>query len=358
MDFWQNIPRWPVKVVLPMQPLTHHEILGLVEPYSRRGRRLDLASSNRLERRLLFKPVDHAGDMGGNESGTPALREDLRLENPEPDKFLLTRVLTLAGGLQATLEAEGTEPGELLARIEAVAPLSQFRAGPGYRIALSQRAEAGAGGEPEGAAPVRVILKRGEVDVAALRLTLRVPVVKGISGEIEVLAAAGDSIELPEDLLAVLGWDWGRLARARDRWRSNLRLRGLGLERSRDAEGKLEALARHLARTLAEPPNRFHQRLLRQRWGVAFRRSIPLLVCAGLIGGAAVLPQFDIGQDSMVRLLIFHTPPLLLALSFSMRELPRIELPPWPRSSFAPSWRKATPGAEAAPPQTATLSPG
>jgi hypothetical protein len=355
MDFWQNIPRWPVKVVMPMQPLTHHEILGLVEPFSRRGRRLDLAASNRLERRLQFKAVDHAGD----DAGAPPLRENLRLENAEPDKFLLTRVLSLPGGLEATLEAEGPEPGELLARIEAVAPHSQFRAGPGYRIALSQRAEAAAGSEPEGAAP-QLILKRGEVEVAALRLTLKVPVVKGISGEFVVTAATGDSIELPEDLLAVLGWDWGRLERHRagERWRGNLRLRGLGQDRSRDAEGKLEAMARHLAQTLAEPPCRFHQRLLRQRWGVAFRRSIPLLVCAGLIGGAAVLPQFDIGQDSMVRLLIFHTPPLLLALSFSMRELPRIEVPPWPRPSTAPSWRKAPPGAEVAPPQTATLSPG
>jgi hypothetical protein len=353
MNLWQNLPRWPVKTVVPMQPLTHHEILGLVEPFTRRGRRLDLALSNRLERRLLFKPVDHAGDA----AGAPALRENLRLENPEPDRFLLTRVLSLAGGLEATLEAEGPAPGELLARVEAVPPQSQFRAGPGYRIALSQRAEAGTGNVPDGSAPVRVILKRGEVEVAALRLTLRVPVVKGISGEIELLAAAGDSIELPEDLLAVLGWDWDRLVRAQDRWRANLRLRGLGLDRSRDAAAKLETMARHLALTLAEPPRRFHQRLVRQRWSVTLRRSIPLLVCAGLIGAAAALPQFGIGQDSIVRLLIFQSPPLLLGLAFTMRELPRIELPPWPRPSKARTWRK-TAAAEAAAPPGASLDPG
>jgi hypothetical protein len=318
-----------------MPPLTHHEILILVEPFSRRGRRLDLALSNRVERRLMFKPIDHAGDA----AGSSALRESLKLENPEPDKFLLTRVLSLTSGLEATLEAEGPEPGELLERIDAVPPHSQFRAGPGYRIALSQRAEAVTGSVPEGAAPVRPILRRGEVEVAALRLTLRVPAAKGISGEVEVLAGADDSIELPEDLLAVLGWNWDRLVRAGDRWRSNLRLRGLGVERSRDAESELEAVARHLAQTLAEPPCLFHQRLVRQRWGVAFRRSIPLLVCAGMIGAAAAVPAFGIGEESILRLLIYQSPPLLLGLAITMREVPRIELPPWPRPSRATSWR-------------------
>ncbi len=40
-----------------MQPLTHHEIIGIVEPFTRRGRHVDLSASNRLERCLVLKPV-------------------------------------------------------------------------------------------------------------------------------------------------------------------------------------------------------------------------------------------------------------------------------------------------------------
>lgn len=61
-----------------MQPLTHHEIIGIVEPFTRRGRHVDLSASNRLERCLVFKPV-------AIECATPGpagLLETLKLENP------------------------------------------------------------------------------------------------------------------------------------------------------------------------------------------------------------------------------------------------------------------------------------
>ena len=35
-------------------PLTHHEILGLVEAFSRSGRQVDLTASDRAARRLVF----------------------------------------------------------------------------------------------------------------------------------------------------------------------------------------------------------------------------------------------------------------------------------------------------------------
>ena len=70
-------------------PMSHHEILGLVEPYTRRGRHVDLAASDRLERRLAFQPVEHAGQVGE----TSALRENLVLENPWPGMHRLTRLL-------------------------------------------------------------------------------------------------------------------------------------------------------------------------------------------------------------------------------------------------------------------------
>ena len=95
----------------------------------------------------------------------------------------------------------------------------------------------------------------------------------------------------------------------------------------------------HLARTLSDAPRRFHERFAATRWAVAFRRSLPVLTGAGLIALAACLPYFNITQESSIRMLIFNAPPVLLILVFCMREIPRIEIPPLPRASKAPSWR-------------------
>src|SRR3954453_22205961 len=47
-----------------IQPFTHHEILGLIEPFVRSGRHVDLASSDRINRCLMFKPVEHSSEGG------------------------------------------------------------------------------------------------------------------------------------------------------------------------------------------------------------------------------------------------------------------------------------------------------
>ena len=60
------------------RPQTHHEILRLIEPFSRRGRHVDLTASNRIERHLVFRPIVHAGGM----LACAGMREILELENP------------------------------------------------------------------------------------------------------------------------------------------------------------------------------------------------------------------------------------------------------------------------------------
>ena len=327
--------------------LTHHEIIALVEPFTRRARQVDLAASQRLQRRLAFKPVEHPADA----AGTPALRETLWLDNPSAGHYTLTRLLDHPCGLQASLQAEGPEPGALLAQIEAVPAPQQFLAGPGYVIALAQslqrirvpRGQRGAAAAA--AAPPHRVLTHASAQVDGLSLKMRVPAVQNIPAEIEITAAPGDSIELPEDLLAVLGWSWSRLSLARGAWRALLRLRGSNAARSQDAQHKLQRTLAHLARTLAEPPARFHQRLLRQRWAVSARRGIPLAGCVLLIAGAASVGKLNLSPDSVWRMLIFNAPPILLVALFTMRELPRVEIPPLPRASSAPSWRKDAPPA-------------
>ena len=72
----------------------------------------------------------------------------------------------------------------------------------------------------------------------------------GDSGSIELVPSAGYAFELPEDLLAVLGRDWGLLRRRRAGWIGSVRARGKIADRSRQIERKLERLVTHLAATL------------------------------------------------------------------------------------------------------------
>lgn len=315
---------------MPVHPLTHHEILGLIGPFTRHGRHLDLAASDRLARRLVFKPIEHAAPT----VVASALVESLQLEQPEDDTFRLTRTLALPCGLQATLQTDGADPGELLARIDAIPLQRQFLSGAEYVVALSHRLDA----TKAGAAASRMVLTRATARFEGLRLAMKVPAVTGIPADIELEATPGDSVDLPQDLLAVLGWSWARLVRVGRAWTCSLRLRGSGPDRCRDAEAKLERTAQHLAQTLSGPPPRFHDQRVAARWGVVLRRSIPLLVTVSLIGLAAAVPSMGLSENSVLRMVIFQSPPLLLGLVFCMRELPQIEIPPWPRRPSATAW--------------------
>ena len=303
-----------------MQPLTHHQIIGLVEPFTRRGRHVDLGASNRLERRIVFKPIDHAGP--------PPLRDTLELENPYDDYFCLTRRLQREGdALQASLMAEGRDVGELLQRIEAVAPQRQFSVDAGSLTALSFRLDG-----------AKLILTEATTQFGGYSLHTRVPRTKGMAAELELAAPEASAVTLPEDLLAVIGWDWSALRTRKDTWTSKVRLRGKEPRRSAGAEAKLARTVQHLVATLSQPPSAFHERYARARWGAAFRRGIPLLTAVGMIGGVSMLPRAALDDFSPLRLMMFNLPTLLLALAFSMQELPRFEIPPLPRRLDASAW--------------------
>lgn len=319
------------------QPLTHHEIFTLVEPFTRRARHVDLAASDRLERRLLFKPVDHGEDT----AELSGVREILLLENPKPDRFRLTRTLRHPDGSEADLVVEGPDPGDLLDRIESIDPKRHFREKSGYMIARSYRLESAAGGSVDAATtPTRLLLTRGAARVEGLTLTMKAQTGRGMPAELELHAEDGDPIVLPEDMLAVIGWDWRRLNRVKACWKSTLRLRGKEPDRSRDAEVKLTRTVEHLAETLREPPAHYHERLVAARWNVAFRRALPLLIGLGLIFGAPAIQFLELSEGSLIRMLIFHSPPLLMVLFFSMKEMPRIEIPPFPKPLTASAWRE------------------
>jgi hypothetical protein len=326
--------------IVAAPPLTHHEILGFVEPFARCGRRVDLAASNRVDRKLVFAPVEVAAEL----PSSPPLRETLELDCRDSASFRLTRTLTRADGLLATLQASGPQAGALLAQIDAVPPAQQFQSGAGFEIARSYVVA------PPGTAPAEgrpgvppLILSRGVARVDGLTLTLSLIEVRGVAGDLTLEAAPGEALDLPEDLIAVLGWDWSRLMPDQDGWKSKLRLRGKGLRRTRTAEAALEKAARHLAQVVAEAPARFHQRHVRARWGVVFRRAIPSLTALGLVLATLVLTRGPGSKNAGLFLALHYVPIAVLALGFSLQEQARFEIPPWPRGSKASTWRLPPP---------------
>ncbi len=323
---------------MPPPPLTHHQILGLVEPFTRSGRQVDLAASDRLARRLHFKPVDHAAS-----GDTPALTETLQLECHESGNHRLTRQLRPADGPAATLEGMGTDLARLLAQVDAVAPSQQFTVGPGWQGARSYDLVPSAHAGP----PV-LTFRHGEAWVDGLHFSLAVMDVKNVAGDITLRPAPGERLALPEDLLAVMGWNWVRLVPATDGWTSKLRLRGRGPGRTQAAERALDQAARHLAQVLATPPAAFHSRWRAARWGVVLRRSIPTLTAVGLVVGALLLPHITGNELSGVWMALHYLPIAILALSFTMQELARFEIPPLPRRLKAAHWRSG-PAAALAP---------
>ncbi len=321
---------------MPAPPLTHHAVLALVGPFARQGRHVDLAGSNRLERRLVFKPVEHRGAA----PGAPALRETLQLEVFGTGTCQLTRTLTRGASVRATLQVTGPDAGALLAAIDAVPPLHHFSSGEGFVIARSYVLPPRAESAQRGGATAPPVLARAVLHLDALTLTLNVPAVRGVSGDITLVAMPGEPLELPEDLLAVLGWDWARLVRDRSGWNTRLRLRGSAARRTRKAEAALDAVAGHLARTLSEPPAQFHERLAGARWGVAFRRAIPVLTIVALLIAVAALPRFAVDRNPALLMLLFHVPTAFIVFSLCMQELARFEIPPLPRRSRAVAWRQ------------------
>lgn len=321
-----------------VHPLTHHEILSLIAPFTRRGRQADLEASNRSERRLCFKPVEHS--TLGVTSGSA--QEVLTLENTRGKQFRLIRTVTLDHGLAATLQVDGDDPDALLTKIESIAPQRQFRSIEGVDVAFSYQLT-----NPDSREPPMLDLTRGVATVAGIQVVLKADTVKGYPVAIELTPDVAGPVDLPDDLLAVIGWGWSPLRKSRGGWNGTLKARGREPQRSRELEMKMEKAVGHMARTLAQPPSQFHETLRRARWAVTFRRGIPLLFFIGLMALAGGLTMIEMPQDSIWNLLLMGAPPLLLFAAFSMRDTPPLEIPPLPRRFKTDAWQLGSPAAPA-----------
>lgn len=315
-------------------PLSHHEIVSLVAPFARRGRHVDLAASDRAARRLVFRPP--AAEEVGKVRPVDLPHETLQLDCRDGGSYRLTRTLARADGASATLTATGADLDAMLAAIEAVPHERVFACGDGVVVARSYVID-----DPRAGRVAAPRLTEGRVRVDGLLLTLAVPGVRRVAADIALEPGAGPKPALPEDLLAVLGWHWARLVPVRQGWTSKLRLRGDAARRTAAAEAALDLAAAHLARTLAEPPARYHERLRAQRWQVFFRRGIPTLTALALFGAVGLFSLFFDDLPMRVWVAMYHVPTVFVAISFLLQELPRFEIPPWPRPLSGERWREA-----------------
>ena len=348
---------------MALAPLSHHEIVGLVGPFTQAGWRLDLAASAREQRRLVFQhPQDAAlrlelqGLSGGGWQLT-RWAEAMPID-PRPPASGDPAQPPLAP-LRASVQAVGRLPAERLAELERVPVARHWRAGKGWYAARSYRIA------PDGCPHLVQALVQVQVplqvqhqrpgDQGSLLLSMQVSPVRGVAVEI-ALAAPGRALALPEDLLAVLGWNWTRLVPqpvgVRGNvpglpggiagWTTRLRLRGDGARRTAAAEAACDHVAAHLAQTLAEPPARFHERHRAARLGVVARRVIPLATPLVLVATILAMPRLDFafgeGQGPGWWLLLYHLPTVLIMLSFTLQELPTLAPPPWPRRNPARHW--------------------
>ena len=305
--------------------LTHHDVLELVAPFTRSGRQVDMAQSTRRERRLRFQPVQHAAAT----ADAPQLREVLQLESFSDELMRLTRLLEHPSGAQSRLHVDGDDAAALLARLEAVPPHTQFREVAGVTLALEQRLP-GRSKVPQ--------LVQAVAPVQGLRVVLTVPQARGLPADLDLEIQGSAPIDLPEDLLAVIGWNWAPLVRRPGRWSSKLRLGRHEPARSERALAGLERTVAHLVQTFAEPPADFHTRHRAARLGVVLRRAIPVLTAAALVAAAFIVPRFIGEQALFTQLLVLSAPPVLLALGFSLQSQARFEIPPWPRPLSRAAW--------------------
>lgn len=315
-------------------PLTHHEILALVEPFVRSGIAPDLAGSDRAARRVAFRPravepdeLQAGGAAAWLRGALPPLTETWQLDSPEPGHVRLMRQLATPQGLAAQLHAEGPDAQALLRAAQAVPVQEHFRVVAGVVAALTLRL-------PEGAQ--RPVLRHARAQVGAVELHMKVSGVGGYPAELELLRTDAAAPRLPHDLLAVLGRAWDHLGEVGRGWMSRVSLRGEEPRRSREALARLDEALAHLARTFAEPPARFHARHRLARWGVALRSTLPWAGGAAIVGGALLVRRE--GGHAVLALLANAAPPLLMILLFVRREMPRIGIPRLPRRLDAQAW--------------------
>lgn len=321
-------------------PLTHHDIMRLVGPFSERGWRVDLARSDRERRRLLFVPA--APERHAD------LTVTLRLEVPIGGHQRLTRIAQQDGEREATLVVEGGSPRRMLETMDRLDVGHQLRRlgditlSLNYHLDLSTRPATRPWPfrrETRAAQPRLPTLIEARAQGPELALQLQREgrsVVYGLRLELFDDDAQRRAV-LPQDLFCVLGGEWRPLDRERGHWTGGLRPPMQEPERSAAVEAALLRGIRHCREVLVGTPADFHRRFERARYRAALRRVTPLLIAvAG--AGALVSTALALPKSPLSWMMLSQVPFLVILLVSLLGETPRLEIPPLPGVSRAGRW--------------------
>jgi hypothetical protein len=310
--------------------------MELAAPFPRRGYTVDLAASDRADRRLAFRPIEVAAVPGRH----PVLRCRMCLEQPHRALIRLTRTLESPDGCTATVIAEGDDPGALLDAVERVDPARQLHTVSGVMLSRSYRIALWVG-EPlrrRSARNQRGVpwLTRAEASFGEIRLVVADEERRPL--EIRLVANNGCRLYFTEDLLAVLGWSWRPLRQdERGTWWGSVKPPAREPKRTARLEAMLDKTVVHLVQTLATVPIEFHWRHKGARWRAAFQRLLPLLIGGSLaivfVVLVLVLPKTILTHMIMLDLSIAG----IVAMAL-MDKSYRMEIPPIPRPLTQAQW--------------------
>lgn len=314
----------------PPNPLSHHDLLQHLPPFSARGWQPDLADTDLAGGRVRFV---HPGAPAGT-------RLDLQCDEAAADpsrRVTLTRRDRLGAAqtaLESTLVLQAPDVGRALARLDTLPLATGWRHGPGWVAALDREGRDGRRLRTLQATQRIEPDSRDAHDGAAAGCLLQWRPA-GRSARLQITAPP----HWPDDLLAVLGWRWSPWRRRGGGWVGSVRLaaasgRGAGAA----LEARLAEAGAHLAATLAAAPAAFHARHAAARWRVTLRRAVPLALAWALLALVAAAPWLRDARDTAAPLVALLLPPLLLAGYASAAEGARLEWPLAPRPLVHPAW--------------------
>ncbi len=221
-------------------------------------------------------------------------------------------------------------------RVEAVPVRRQIKLYGGIPLARSYFIEAAPPANRRGSrsecATSGIVIVEARAWIKGINLAAQADRRRGMPVDIKLTADPGEELRLPEDMLAVIGWRWRPLVHIVSYWRGTINVARKEPKRTPEIEYRLGRTVTHLARTLDKSPERFHRDHLRARWRVTFQRAIPMLIGVALLAATPAIRFLDMDSNSILRMLIFHAPPMMLVGFFLMREMPRLEIPPFPRT--------------------------
>lgn len=317
------------------QLLSHHAIMAIVAPFSRRGYKVDLAASDRGQGLLAFRPVEIPAPEAG---GHPTLKCTFRLERPHRLKTRVVRTLEAEGDRVAIMTAEGDDPAVLLEVVEQISPARHYHYVDGVLVTRSYRTEVWSKRSRSGKRSVWPRLTGAEARVAGLRLSATDT--EGRTLDLRVAAREeGTTLHLPTDFLAVLGWRWRPLrpSEKRDVWVGSVRPSGPSSDRTSRLEAHLDDAVVHISQTLGAPPADFHRRHRGARWRATVQRLGPLLYAVGATV-AIVSAMFLLPRNQFMHMVILHVFFGAVAVLRMINETWRLELPPPPLPLSRADW--------------------